>query len=138
MIDLDRDDLDDIMTNNLHHLFAQAAKKQLASTGQASPSAADKEDKAYSISFSQLCNEDHQNATQPAICDDQHLHSDCLCLPAESASASPANHMEQHGDCPESAALPQNINDCSFEAPSWEELKKPMVELLLKYYNGED
>ena len=30
------------------------------------------------------------------------------------------------------------LNDCSFEPPSWDELKKPMVELLLKYYNGED
>ena len=73
------------------------------------------------------------------ICEDQDLHYDCLCLPAESASALPANQVgEKNEIAANDDALNSMLNDCCFEPPSWDELKKPMVELLLKYYNGED
>ncbi len=38
----------------------------------------------------------------------------------------------------ESNPMQPMLESHPLEVPIWEELKKPMIDLLLKYYNGED
>ena len=39
---------------------------------------------------------------------------------------------------PPEALLIQQQESLEFDPPSWDELKKPLVDLLLKFYNAED